>query len=80
MSGPRSNKRVVAELSRGAASSGHRLVLLAADGPEALEALGLEPTPVVDVRFAEEEHALDRPPRRTDRGGIRVFVAPAPTS
>lgn len=70
--------RVVAEVARGAASSGHRLVVLAADGPEAVEALGLTPRPVVDIRFAEEEHALDRPPRRRDLGGIRVWVAPVP--
>ncbi|MFQ6172039.1 hypothetical protein ACK8HX_10560 [Oryzobacter sp. R7] len=73
-------RSVVDELAAGTASSGHRLVLLAADGPEALEVLGLEPTPVVDIRFAEEEHALDRRPDRTDRGGIRVFIASAPTS
>lgn len=73
-------RAVVEELAAGAAGSGHRLVLLAADGPQALEALGLEPTPVVDIRFAEEEHALDRRPYRTDRGGIRVFMAPAPAA
>ncbi|WP_377643974.1 hypothetical protein [Oryzobacter terrae] len=69
---------VVDELSRGAASSGHRLVLLAADGPEALTGLGLEARPIVDIRFPEEEHALDRRPYKTDRGGIRVFLAEAP--
>lgn len=71
-------RAVVDELSAGAASSGHRLVLLAADGPEALEGLGVQPRPVVDIRFAEEEHALDRRPSKTDRGGIRVFLAEAP--
>ncbi len=70
---------VVDELAAGASSSGHRLVLLAADGPEALEALGLQARPVVDIRFPEEEHALDRRPFKTDRGGIRVFLAAAAT-
>ncbi|WP_299442921.1 hypothetical protein [uncultured Phycicoccus sp.] len=69
---------VVDELARGAAGSGGRLVVLAADGPEAIEGLGLEPRPVVDIRFREEEHALDRPPVKTDRGGVRVSVAPVP--
>ncbi len=69
---------VVDELARGAASSGRRLVVLAADGPEAIEGLGLTPRSVVDLRFPEEEHALDRPPRRTDLGGIRVSVAAVP--
>ena len=69
---------LVAELARGAASSGHRLVVLAADGPEAIEGLGLTPRSVVDIRFPEEEHALDRPPRRTDLGGVRVSVAEVP--
>ncbi|MBM6402958.1 hypothetical protein JQN72_01685 [Phycicoccus sp. CSK15P-2] len=69
---------VVDELASGAAAGGGRLVLLAADGPEAIEELGLTPRPVVDIRFPEEEHALDRPPRRTDLGGIRVSVADVP--
>ena len=69
---------VVDELARGAASSGHRLVVLAADGPEAIEELGLVPRSVVDIRFPEEEHALDRPPSKTDLGGIRVSVAEVP--
>jgi hypothetical protein len=69
---------LVAEVARGAASSGHRLVVLAADGPEAIEGLGLTPRSVVDIRFPEEEHALDRPPRRTDLGGVRVSVAEVP--
>ncbi|QNN50009.1 hypothetical protein H9L10_02715 [Phycicoccus endophyticus] len=66
---------VVDELARGAAAEGHRLVVLAADGPEAIEGLGLTPRRVLDVRFAEEEHALDRPPRRTDVGSARVWLA-----
>lgn len=69
---------LVQELARGASSSGHRLVLLAADGPEAIEELGLTPRSVADLRFPEEEHALDRPPRRTDLGGVRVSVAEVP--
>ncbi|MGG5257996.1 hypothetical protein [Phycicoccus avicenniae] len=69
---------LVAELARGASSTGHRLVVLAADGPEAIEGLGLTPRSVVDIRFPEEEHALDRPPRKTDLGGIRVSVAEVP--
>jgi hypothetical protein len=69
---------VVDELAAGAAANGHRLVVLAADGPEAVERLGLTPRQVVDVRFPEEEHALDRPPVRTDLGGARVFIAVAP--
>lgn len=73
-------REVVDAAARGAASSGHRLVLLAADGPEAIEELGLTPRSVVDIRFPEEEHALDRPPRRTDLGGIRVSVAEVPAS
>ncbi|MBT9255949.1 hypothetical protein KMZ32_10725 [Phycicoccus sp. MAQZ13P-2] len=69
---------LVEQLARGASSSGHRLVLLAADGPEAIEELGLTPRSVADLRFPEEEHALDRPPRRTDLGGVRVSVAEVP--
>ncbi|MBM6400972.1 hypothetical protein [Phycicoccus sonneratiae] len=69
---------VVAEMARGASASGRRLVVLAADGPEAIEGLGLAPRSVVDIRFPEEEHALDRPPRKTDRGGVRVSVAEVP--
>ncbi|QKE85527.1 hypothetical protein [Arthrobacter sp. NEB 688] len=69
---------LVEELARGASSSGHRLVVLAADGPEAIEGLGLTPRSVADLRFPEEEHALDRPPRRTDLGGVRVSVAEVP--
>ncbi len=75
---PEQLRALVDELAAGAASTGHRLVVLAADGPEAVEGLGLDPVPVVDIRFPEEEHALDRPPRRTDVGGIRVVVAPVP--
>ena len=69
---------VVDEVARGAASTGHRLVVLAADGNGVIEDLGLTPRPVVDIRFPEEEHALDRPPRRTDLGAIRVSVAEVP--
>ena len=69
---------VVDEVARGAASTGHRLVVLAADGNGVIEDLGLTARPVVDIRFPEEEHALDRPPRRTDLGAIRVSVAEVP--
>ena len=69
---------VVAELSRGAAASGHRLVVLAADSADAVEGLGLQARQVVDLRFPEEEHALDRRPTRTDLGGVRVWLAPVP--
>ncbi len=69
---------LVEELAREAGERGRRLVVLAADGPEAIEELGLTPRPVVDIRFPEEEHALDRPPRKTDLGGIRVSVAEVP--
>lgn len=69
---------LVEELARQAGERGRRLVVLAADGPEAIEELGLTPRPVVDIRFPEEEHALDRPPRKTDLGGIRVSVAEVP--
>ncbi len=71
-------RAVVAEVAAGAAASGHRLVVLAADGPEALTALGLTPRTSVEVAFPEEEHALDRPPRGTDTGGVRVYLAPVP--
>ncbi len=70
--------QVVREVAAGAAAGGHRLVVLAADGPEAVEGLGLTPRQVVDVRFTEEEHALDRPPVRTDLGGARVAIAVVP--
>jgi hypothetical protein len=75
---PERLREVVDEVAAGAAAAGHRLVVLAADGPDAIEGLGLDPVPVVDIRFPEEEHALDRPPNRTDVGGIRVSVAPVP--
>ena len=75
---PQRLRRVVDATARAAEASGRTLVVLAADGPEAIEGLGLEPRPVVDIRFPEEEHALDRPPRRTDVGGIRVSVATVP--
>ena len=75
---PERLREVVAEVAAGAAASGHRLVVLAADGPEAIEGLGLEPVPVADTRFPEEEHALDRPPERTDLGGARVAIAVVP--
>jgi hypothetical protein len=69
---------VVDELSRGAASSGHRLVVLSADSADAIDGLDLQARQVVDIRFPEEEHALDRRPDRTDRGGIRVWLAEVP--
>lgn len=69
---------VVRELARGAAASGHRLMVLSADGPDAVASLGLTPRELVDIRFPEEEHALDRPPRRFDLGRIQVYVAPVP--
>ncbi len=69
---------VVDTAARGAAGAGHRLVVLAADGPDAVTGLGLTPTRVVDIRFPEEEHALDRPPRRTDLGGVLVHIAAVP--
>jgi hypothetical protein len=75
---PERLREVVAEVAAGAAASGRRLVVLAADGPEAIEGLGLEPVPVADTRFPEEEHALDRPPERTDLGGARVAIAVVP--
>ncbi|WP_392544835.1 hypothetical protein [Oryzobacter telluris] len=70
---------VVDELARGAAASGHRLVVLSADSADAIEGLGLQANQVVDLRFPEEEHALDRRPYKTDRGGVRVWLAEVPT-
>ncbi|MBR7743460.1 hypothetical protein KC207_11640 [Phycicoccus sp. BSK3Z-2] len=75
---PERLRAVVDEVARGAAAQGRSLVVLAADGPEAVEEIGLDPREVVDIRFPEEEHALDRPPRRFDVGGIRVSVADVP--
>ena len=77
---PERLRDVVDEVAAGTAESGQRLVLLAADGPAAIARLDLTAEPVVSVRFPEEEHALDRPPVRTDLGGIRVFMAEVPGS
>ena len=75
---PRRLRTVVDEVAADVAPSGRTLVVLAADGPEAIEEIGLTPRSVVDIRFPEETHALDHPPRTTDLGGIRVSVATVP--
>ncbi|MGL5863682.1 MAG: hypothetical protein ACRCY9_20785, partial [Phycicoccus sp.] len=52
-----------------------RLVLFAADRPESLTVLGATPVEVIDIVVREDEHALDRPPTRTDPRPERVWIA-----
>ncbi|MGL5927682.1 MAG: hypothetical protein ACRCY8_01975 [Dermatophilaceae bacterium] len=59
-------------------SGDRRLVLFAADRPESLTVLGATPVEVVDVVVREDEHALDRPPTRTDPRPERVWIAAEP--
>ncbi|MGL5818713.1 MAG: hypothetical protein ACRCYR_14195 [Phycicoccus sp.] len=54
---------------------GGRLVLFAADRPESLTVLGATPVAVLDTVVREDEHALDRPPTRTDPRPERVWIA-----
>ena len=68
----------VTSVADGVAANGGRLVLLAADSAEALEALGVPPLPVTDVVVREDEHVLERRPVRTDPLPVAVWLAPAP--
>ncbi|GAA4398095.1 hypothetical protein GCM10023168_03770 [Fodinibacter luteus] len=67
----------VREVADAVSARGGRLVLLAADGPEALDELGVAPAPVVDTVVREDEHVLERRPVRTDPLPVRVWLAPA---
>ncbi|MGL4174831.1 MAG: hypothetical protein ACRCSN_02040 [Dermatophilaceae bacterium] len=57
---------------------GGRLVLFAADRRESLTVLGATPVEVLDIVVREDEHALDRPPTRTDPRPERVWIAAEP--
>ncbi|MGL4745752.1 MAG: hypothetical protein ACRCXL_15370 [Dermatophilaceae bacterium] len=59
-------------------ASDGRLVLFAADGPESLTLLGVTPVEVLDTVVRADEHALDRPPTRTDPRPDRVWVSAEP--
>ena len=52
-------------------------MLLAADSAEALAAVGVTPTSVVEVTVREDEHVLERRPDRTDPLPVAVWLAPA---
>lgn len=81
-SGVRSDERLlaskVASVAAGVAERGGRLVLLAADSTEALDALGVTPMQVTDATVREDEHVLERAPDRTDPLPVAVWLAPAP--
>ncbi len=68
----------VTSVAEGVAEQGGRLVLLAADSPDALEAAGSRGTQVVDVTVREDEHVLERRPTGTDPLPLRVWLARAP--
>ena len=68
----------VDRVAAGVEERGGRLVLLAADSGEALDALGVAPSSVVEVAVREDEHVLERAPVRTDPLPIAVWLAPAP--
>jgi hypothetical protein len=68
----------VDRVAAGVEERGGRLVLLAADSGEALEALGVASSSVAEVTVREDEHVLERAPVRTDPLPIAVWLAPAP--
>jgi hypothetical protein len=67
----------VTSVAEGVAEQGGRLVLLAADSSESLEAAGLRGTQVVDATVREDEHVLERRPMGTDPLPVSVWLAPA---
>ena len=69
----------VATVSQEVAARGGRLVLLAADSPQALDRLGVSATPVADAIVREDEHVLEQKPSHTDPLPVRVWLAPAPS-
>ncbi|MEO7421224.1 MAG: hypothetical protein ABIU87_02380 [Ornithinibacter sp.] len=58
-------------------TAGGRLVLLAADSTEALDGLGVPAQPIADIIVREDQHALEAPPRGTDRLPTRVWLGRA---
>jgi hypothetical protein len=70
-------RSTVSSVAAGVEERGGRLVLLAADSAEALVALGVTPTSVVEVTVREDEHVLERRPDRTDPLPVAVWLAPA---
>ena len=70
-------RSTVSSVAAGVEERGGRLVLLAADSAEALAALGVTPTSVVQVTVREDEHVLERRPDRTDPLPVSVWLAPA---
>ncbi|MEO6790857.1 MAG: hypothetical protein ABI249_07440 [Ornithinibacter sp.] len=55
-------------------STGGRLVLLAADSTKALDELGVPARSIADIVVREDQHALEAPPRGTDRLPTRVWL------
>ena len=51
-----------------------RLVLLTADSTDALDELGVPAQPIADIVVREDQHALEAPPRGTDRLPTRVWL------
>ncbi len=70
-------RSTVSSAAAGVEQRGGRLVLLAADSAEALAALGVTPTSVVEVTVREDEHVLERRPDRTDPLPVAAWLAPA---
>ncbi len=79
----------VAQVSDAVAERGGRLVLLAADSPDAVDGTSEPPVPevlttlggpadlVVDTVVREDQHVLVTPPTSTDPLPVRVWLAPA---
>lgn len=60
--------------------SGRRLVLLAADSPEALEALGVTVRPALDTTVLEDARLLERRPDHLVTLPLQVWVGTGPVS
>jgi hypothetical protein len=68
----------VSSASREIGSRGGRLVLLAADSPDAIRRLGGDVNQVVDTTVREDEHVLEGKPSHTDPLPLRLWLAAAP--
>jgi len=71
---PTALRALVDDVEAAVSASGGRLVLLAADSPEALDGLGVATAQVADVIVQEDQHVLERRPDGTDPLPIRVWL------
>ncbi len=70
----------VTTIQRALEPSGRRLVLLAADSPEALEALGVTVRPALDTTVLEDARLLERRPDHLVTLPLQVWVGTGPVS